>query len=68
MPEEIKIEPVEKGEEVVVEIPTPDSTGLNPKLIITTKRTKLARGVPLTETHGMITEADRFKELQYKYP
>lgn len=53
----------EQGEEIRVEVPTPDPNEPDPKMIITAKRkTPIKRQMPLTETHGMTTEANRFRE------
>lgn len=63
MPDTIKVEPVDEvAETVKVEVPIPSETP-RPDGIITTKRkTPIKRKTPLTETHGMTTEANRFKE------
>lgn len=51
-----------KNEEIKVEITAPDD---NPGEVVTTKRKspiKRYNAVPLTEDHGMTTEANRFRE------
>jgi hypothetical protein len=59
MPEK-KEEQFTVQEEIKVEPGLPDS---NPGEIVTTERkTPIKRGQPLTETHGMTTEANRFRE------
>jgi hypothetical protein len=57
-----KIEPVDEIVEIQeVEVPVA-SQEPKPNMIITTNRkTPIKRGVPLKETHGMTTEAERFK-------
>jgi hypothetical protein len=59
-----KIEPVDNvAETQTAEVPFP-SLEPKPNMIITTNRkTPINRGVPLKETHGMTTEAERFKAL-----
>ena len=58
-----KIEPVEEVVETqTAEVPVPILGTNKPDKIITTKRkSPIVRGVPLKETHGMTTEAERFK-------
>lgn len=59
----ITIEDRVREEEIVVEETVPDGTEPKPNLIVTTKRVGgIKRGMPLTESHGMITEANRFRE------
>lgn len=59
----ITVEPVDNVQETVVEQVSPPSNEPKPDGIITTKRSSpIKRGIPLKETHGMTTEANRFKE------
>jgi hypothetical protein len=60
MADEKKEEQFTTQEEIKVELTTPDP---DPGQIVTTNRkSPIRRGLPLTETHGMTTEANRFKE------
>ena len=51
-----------EGEEVKVELTTPDPYPV--EIVTTNREAPIVRYnvVPLTETHGMTTEANRFKE------
>ena len=52
----------EIAETVTVQV-TPPSTEPRPNGIMTTKRSsRIVRRMPLSETHSMTTEANRFKE------
>lgn len=54
---------VEKQDEIKVVESIPDATDPKPKEIVTTKRSSpIVRTMPLTESHGMTTESNRFKE------
>lgn len=59
----VDIEPIDEVQEIVIVQVQPPSNESRPDGIITTKRsTPIKRGIPLKETHGMTTEASRFKE------
>ena len=59
----VTIEPVDEIQETVIEEVSPPSLEIKPDGIITTERKGgILRDVPLRETHGMTTEANRFKE------
>lgn len=60
----VKVEPVDEVQEtVVVTIPVASENPKPDGIITTNRKTPIIRGVPLKETHGMTTEANRFKEL-----
>lgn len=57
-----KIEPVDEVDETqTTEIPVPSLEPKPDKIITTNRKSPIKRGVPLKETHGMTTEAERFK-------
>ena len=61
----VKVEPVDNIQETIkVDVPAPSDTPLPDGIITTKRKTPIKRynAVPLTETHGMTTEADRFRE------
>lgn len=59
MADEEKSQFVEQ-EEIKVELTTPDPDPV--EIVTTNRKIPIKRGLPLTETHGMTTEANRFKE------
>lgn len=60
-----KVPPVETNEPIIETVPIPDPTGVHPQGIISTEReepVKRYKATHLRETHGMTTEANRFRE------
>jgi hypothetical protein len=53
-------EQFETEEEIPVEVTAPLDQPT--QLVTTDRKTPIKRGLPLSETHGMTTEANRFKE------
>ncbi len=57
-----KIEPVDEVVETqTAEVPVPSVESKPDKIITTKRKSPIVRGEPLKETHGMTTEAERFK-------
>jgi len=56
----VKIEPVDEvAETVTTELTPPDPDPV--KIVTTERKTPIKRSMPLTESHGMTTEANRFR-------